>query len=123
MEAWVQFQHSACGICGGQWNWDRFFFKHFSFPLPIIIPTVIHTHFSLGAGIIGQFEAIIQLLLLAFIPKIIMGHKEIQYLCSVVYSSGRKMKGNKCKLFLETEGDRDRRKSVYYPEEEGIMNL
>jgi hypothetical protein len=45
--------------------------EHFSFPLPVIIPIVIHIHFSLGAGIIGQFEVVTQLLLLAFIPKII----------------------------------------------------
>jgi hypothetical protein len=57
--------------------------------------------FSFGTGIVGQFEAIIQLLLLAFISKIIMGHEEMQYFCGVVYSRRRKMKGRKCKLLLK----------------------
>jgi hypothetical protein len=45
--------------------------NYFSFPLPIIVSSVIHTSFSLGAGIAGQFETIIQLLLFASTSKII----------------------------------------------------
>lgn len=31
----------------------------------------------------------------------IWGHNTMQYFCVIVYSSGRKMKGNKCKLLLK----------------------
>jgi hypothetical protein len=43
VEAWIQSLASLCGICSGQWQWDRFFSIYFGFPISNIAP-LLHSH-------------------------------------------------------------------------------
>jgi hypothetical protein len=50
VEARVQCQCDSYEIYGDERAWGRFVFQYLGFPLPIIIPSVSHTHVLSGDG-------------------------------------------------------------------------
>jgi hypothetical protein len=57
--AWVRAPDRTCLICSGQTGTEAGFLRILRFPLPILIPPMlhIHHHLSSGAGTIGYYVA------------------------------------------------------------------
>jgi hypothetical protein len=53
----VRSQVGSCGIRGGKSGSGVGFFRVLRFPVPVLIPRMLHTDLSSGAGTIGQLVA------------------------------------------------------------------